>query len=104
MERRRCTLLSGNATIHGRRIGTINGRRVNWVVHREVFAQPTSNIDWQIPDAVVVRSMLAGPNTQESQHQRFDRYNWLIVEVEPPNQDTPQRWKDLLLQACSRIY
>jgi hypothetical protein len=95
-----------NVTIHGRRTEIIDGRLVNWRVHREPFLHPSGDIERDRPYAIVVRSVLARPkNALESPQQKtIDFYNWLIVEAEPPSQDTPQGWKELLLRACSRIY
>lgn len=36
--------------------------------------------------------------------QRWYNFNnWLIIETEPPSRDTPEGWKELLMQACSRL-
>jgi hypothetical protein len=82
----------------------INSRRFGWVVHREPFMGPEGEIEQDKPEAIVVRSAQTHQNAQEPQQQRqSDFYNWLIIETKPPSRDTPEGWKELLMQACSRV-
>lgn len=83
---------------------TINRRRFGWVVHREPFLGPEGDIEQDKPEATVVRSVqVRRQNAPEPQQRQSDLYNWLIIETKPPSRDTAEGWKELLMQACSRV-
>lgn len=81
----------------------INGRQVDWAVHREPFLGPDGKEERDKPDAIIVRSLVVRKNAPQMQDREFDRYNWLIIEASPPAQDTPEGWKELLMRVCSRV-
>ena len=94
----------------GRKI--IDHEAVLWKVRRERWPGSDSRLDPdpQKPTTTVVRCLrphresaanAAGSSSAPSVPE-FDRLTWLIMDVKAASQDTAERWKELLSQACSR--
>jgi hypothetical protein len=81
----------------------INGQEIHWAVHHEPFQTPEGKIEYDKPQAIVVRAGQWRQHAQSPQQRSFQRYNWLMIETAPPSLDTPEGWKDLLTQACYRM-
>ncbi len=91
----------------------IDDETVLWKGSRELWPQPDgySDLDPQKPAAMVVRCVRkrrgTGANAVTTTGDApmaptYDRLTWLIMEVKAASQDTAPKWKELLLQACSR--
>jgi hypothetical protein len=81
---------------------TINGRQVRWMVHQELCYGPSEGIELDKPQAIFVKRMHSHQDAQPS-HDTVTRYSWLMIEASPPQRDIPEGWKELLMQACSRV-
>jgi hypothetical protein len=83
----------------------INDQDVRWVVQRELFQGPEGRPNPFQPDASVVRLVKVASSSRIGSRQNlsFNRYNWLVIETEPPSQDKPNIWVWLLHRACSRL-
>jgi hypothetical protein len=91
----------------------IDDETVLWKGSRELWPRPDghSDLDPQKPAAMVVRCVRkrrgaaanAATTTGDAPMAlKYDRLTWLIMEVKAARQDTAEKWKELLLQACSR--